>query len=68
MVKLKPSCPPEGNAYKIPTNKNKGQVSTPKQYRGKKNFEINQSWSQKPKLTSRANVLTWKATLLILDQ
>ena len=36
MVKLKPLCPPEGNELKIPTDGNKGQVSNPKKYRGKK--------------------------------
>ena len=36
MVKLKPSRPPEGNELKIPTDGNKGQVSKPKNYRGKK--------------------------------
>ena len=36
MVKSKPSRPPEGNELKIPTDGNKGQVSKPKKYRGKK--------------------------------
>ena len=36
MVKSKPSHPPEGNELKIPTDRNKGQVSKPKKYRGKK--------------------------------
>ena len=36
MVELKPSRPPEGNELKIPTDGNKGQVSNPKKYRGKK--------------------------------
>ena len=36
MVKLKPSCPPEGNKLKIPTDWNKGQASNPKKYKGKK--------------------------------
>ena len=36
MVKSKPSRPPEGNKSKIPTDRNKGQVSKPKKYRGKK--------------------------------
>ena len=36
MVELKPSCPTEGNELNIPTDSNKGQVSKPKKYRGKK--------------------------------
>ena len=36
MVESKPSCPPEGNELNIPTDGNKGQVSNPKKYRGKK--------------------------------
>ena len=36
MVESKPSRPPEGNESKIPTDWNKGQVSKPKKYRGKK--------------------------------
>ena len=36
MVKFIPSCPPEGNDSKIPTDSNKGQESNPKKYRGKK--------------------------------
>ena len=36
MVKSKPSYPPEGNEFKIPLDGNKGQVSKPKKYRGKK--------------------------------
>ena len=36
MVKQKPPLPPEGNELKIPTDGNKGQVSKPKKYRGKK--------------------------------
>ena len=36
MVKSKPSRPPEGNELKIPTDRNKGQASKPKKYRGKK--------------------------------
>ena len=36
MVKLKPSRPSEGNELMIPTDGNKGQVSKPKKYRGKK--------------------------------
>ena len=36
MVKSKPSHPPEGNEPKIPTDRNKGQSSKTKKYRGKK--------------------------------
>ena len=36
MVKSKTSCPPEGNELKIPNDRNKGKVSKPKKYRGKK--------------------------------
>ena len=36
MAKQKPSRPPEGNELKILTDGNKGQVSKPKKYRGKK--------------------------------
>ena len=36
MVKLKPSRPPEGNEFIIPTDGNKGRVSKPKKYRDKK--------------------------------
>ena len=36
MVKSKPSHPPEGNEFKIPTDGNKGQASKPKKCRGKK--------------------------------
>ena len=36
MAKQKPSRPPEGNELKISTDGNKGQVSKPKKYRGKK--------------------------------
>ena len=36
MVESKPSRPPEGNELNIPTDGNKGQVSKPKKYRGKK--------------------------------
>ena len=36
MVESKPSRPTEGNELKIPTDGNKGQVSNPKKYRGKK--------------------------------
>ena len=36
MVKSKPSCPPEGNSLKIPTDDNKEEASNPKKYRGKK--------------------------------
>ena len=36
MVKLKPSRPREGNKLKIPTDRNKVQVSKPNKYRGKK--------------------------------
>ena len=36
MVKSKPYHPPEGNELNIPTDRNKGQVSKPKKYRGKK--------------------------------
>ena len=36
MVDLNPSCPPEGNELKIPTDGNKGKASKPKKYRGKK--------------------------------
>ena len=36
MVESKPSRPPEGNELKIPSDGNKGQVSKPKKYRGKK--------------------------------
>ena len=36
MVESKPSRPPEGNGLKIPTDGNKGQVSKPNKYRGKK--------------------------------
>ena len=68
MVESKPSCPPEGNELKIPTDGNKGQVSKPKKYRGKKQPQKNQAWSLKPRLTYRAGVLTWKATLLTLYQ
>ena len=35
MVESKPSCPPEGNDSKIPTDRNKGQASKPKKYRDK---------------------------------
>ena len=33
---MKPSCPPEGNQSKNPTDGNMGQASNPKKYRGKK--------------------------------
>ena len=36
MVKSKPSRPPKGNESKISTDRNKGQSSNPKKYRGKK--------------------------------
>ena len=36
MVKSKPSCQTAGNELKIPTDRNKGQSSKPKKYRGKK--------------------------------
>ena len=36
MVESKPSRPPEGNELKILPDRNKGQVSKPKKYRGKK--------------------------------
>ena len=36
MVESKPSSPPEGNELKIQTDRNKGQVSKPNNYRGKK--------------------------------
>ena len=36
MVKSKPSHPPEDNELKIPTDRNKGKVSKPRKYRGKK--------------------------------
>ena len=36
MVKSKPSCPPEGNESKIPTDRNKGKAYKPKKYKGKK--------------------------------
>ena len=36
MVGSKPSRPPEGNKLNIPTDRNKGQASKPKKYRGKK--------------------------------
>ena len=36
MVESNPSRTPEGNALKIPTDRNMGQVSKPKKYRGKK--------------------------------
>ena len=36
MVESKPFRPPEGNELKIPTDRNKVQVSKPKKYRGKK--------------------------------
>ena len=36
MVESKPSRPPEGNEFNIPTDGNKGQASKPKKYRGKK--------------------------------
>ena len=36
MVKSKPYRPPEGNELKIPNDGNKGHVSKPKKYRGKK--------------------------------
>ena len=36
MVKSKPFHPLEGNELKISTEGNKGQVSKPKKYRGKK--------------------------------
>ena len=36
MVKSRLFRPPEGNELKIPTDGNKGQVSKPKKYRGKK--------------------------------
>ena len=36
MLEQKPSRPPEGNEYKIPTEGNKGQDSNTKKYRGKK--------------------------------
>ena len=36
MVKSKPYHPTEGNEWKIPTDRNKGQVSKPNKYRGKK--------------------------------
>ena len=35
MVTLKPSVPPEGNKSKILTDRNNGQASKPKKYRGK---------------------------------
>ena len=36
MVKSKPSCPPEGNVLKIPTDRNKEKSSKSKKCRGKK--------------------------------
>ena len=36
MVKSKPSRPPEGNELNIPTDRNNGQASSTKKYRGKK--------------------------------
>ena len=36
MVESKPSRPPDGNGLKIPTDRDKGQTSKPKKYRGKK--------------------------------
>ena len=36
MVKSKPWCPPKGNDLKILNDGNKGEVSKPKKYRGKK--------------------------------
>ena len=36
MVELKSSRPPEGNESKISTDRNKGQESKPKKYKGKK--------------------------------
>ena len=36
MVESNPSRATEGNELKIPTDRNKGQVSKPKNYRGKK--------------------------------
>ena len=33
---MKPSFPPEGNELNIPTDRNKGQASKTKMYRGKK--------------------------------
>ena len=39
MVESKPSRPPEGNELKIPTDGNKGQVSKPNKYRGKKRLQ-----------------------------
>ena len=36
MVKSKPSRQPEGNELMIPTDGNKGHISKPKKYRGKK--------------------------------
>ena len=36
MIKLKTYRPPEGNEFKIHTDRNKGQASEPKKYRGKK--------------------------------
>ena len=68
MVKSKPSFPPEGSELKIPTDGIKGKASKLKKYIGKKKIKINQAWSPRPRLTSRAGVLTWKATILTLDQ
>ena len=68
MVESKPSCPPEGNELNIPTDGNKGQVSKPKKYRGKKQPRNKSSLEPETETTSRAGVLTWKATLLTLDQ
>ena len=67
MVEKKPSHPPEGNELKILTDGNKGQASKPR-ITEVRNLEINQAGIPKPRLTSRDSVLTWKATLLTLDQ
>ena len=36
MVESKLPRPPEGNELNIPTDRNKGQASKPKKYKGKK--------------------------------
>ena len=67
MVESKESRPPEGNESKIPTDGNKGRPPSPRSTEVR-NLEINQARSPKPRLTSRAGALTWKAIILTLDQ
>ena len=68
MVESKPSRPTEDNELNILTDVNRGKSPILRSIEVRNNLEINQAWSPKLRLTYRDGVLTWKATLLTLDQ